>query len=129
MESTNMKQLILAIDDSQIIQLLLKNLLSSKYDIVLKDNGADAFEWLIEGNYPDLIITDLHMPLLNGNTFLENLMISGIWRDIPVIVLTSALDADTHLVGLKAKLLIHKPFNPTYLQEKVDQLLMAKSPK
>lgn len=129
MESTNMKQLILAIDDSQIIQLLLKNLLSSKYEIVLKDNGADAFEWLMEGNYPDLIITDLHMPLLNGNTFLENLMISGIWRDIPVIVLTSALDAEAHIEGLKAKLLIHKPFNPTYLQEKVDQLLVANSTK
>ncbi|WP_036602401.1 response regulator [Olivibacter sitiensis] len=123
MKRTIMKQLILAIDDAQIMQLLLKNVLSSKYNIVVKHDGEEALEWLMEGNYPDLIIADLHMPFLNGKIFIENLQVSGLWRDIPIVILTSATDAEIADLGEKTKLLIRKPFNPRYLHEKLDQLL------
>lgn len=60
-----MKKTLLIVDDDLSILKLLNFILSKDYDIVVKNNGIDAFGWLEDGNMPELIISDLQM--LFGN--------------------------------------------------------------
>ncbi|NJN26088.1 MAG: response regulator [Cyclobacteriaceae bacterium] len=55
---------ILIIDDDEAMCQLLKKLFERDYDVVTKNNGMAAMYWLVAGNIPDLIITDLDMPNL-----------------------------------------------------------------
>ena len=64
---------ILIIDDDQYIRLLLQYLLERSYDIEVRANGQEALMYLQEGNIPDMIISDLDMPVMTGNVFLDNI--------------------------------------------------------
>src|SRR5687768_18204969 len=55
-------------------------LFRSKYEVVVMNNGLEAWCWLTEGNHPDLIISDIKMPSLDGLELLENLSSSGLDR-------------------------------------------------
>lgn len=48
----------------------------------------EAMLWLSSGNIPDLIITDLDMPRLNGFDFFKSMRSSGFYIDVPIIVLS-----------------------------------------
>jgi len=87
----NMKKQILVVDDELSILKLLNFILSKEYDLVIKQNGADAISWLEDGNDPDLIISDLEMPYIDGGSFIRNLKISGYYRDTPVILLSGLI--------------------------------------
>ena len=85
-----MKIQILVVDDDLIILKLLNFILSKDYELVIKDSGIEALNWLEEGNDPGLVISDLEMPYLDGSSFIHNLKISGYYRDTPVIMLSGA---------------------------------------
>ncbi|WP_134087728.1 two-component system response regulator [Olivibacter sp. XZL3] len=120
-----MKKQILVIDDEPSILQLLKFILAKDYDVVLKSNGYDATLWLEEANYPDLILLDVEMPYFNGPEFLKSIRISGLFRDIPVIILSVTEDMESlakrtpYLVNK----FIKKPFDPIYLRNVVKELL------
>ena len=76
--SVKMKKRLLIVDDDLSILKLLAFILSKDYNIVVKNNGIDAFGWLEDGNIPDLIISDLQMPYFDGQSFIKNIKISGL---------------------------------------------------
>lgn len=53
---------ILLVDDKATIGRVLKIYLGTEYDLEYFENPLKALEWLNEGNIPDLIISDIHMP-------------------------------------------------------------------
>lgn len=116
------KNQILIIDDDSAMCLLLQKILESDYDVITKDNGMSAMYWLIEGNMPDLIITDLDMPNLNGEEFISKLRSSGYYKDLPFIVITGYNCKEERLKIMK--LGVHdyflKPFAPKDLLFSVD---------
>ena len=61
---------ILLVDDKATIGRVLKIYLGTEYDLEYFENPLKALEWLNEGNIPDLIISDIHMPHMRGNEFL-----------------------------------------------------------
>src|SRR5690348_5298424 len=79
---------ILVVENDPSMKWLLRNLLRSRYEVVTKSNGMDAFSWLSVHNIPDLIISEIKMPVMDGFEFLENLSISGLYKNIPVLMLT-----------------------------------------
>ena len=80
---------VLVIDDDPIIRQVLTILLVSKdYRVSSAVNGAEAMQQLEEHRDIDLVITDLHMPGVNGVEFLGHLHDAR--RQLPVIVVTSA---------------------------------------
>jgi len=119
-----MKHKILVIDDEESICLILENFLSVNYDIVSKNDGIQALEWL-EGNLPDLIICDVQMPNMDGYQFLEKVRQRGYTKHTPVIMLSGS-EASKERVKcyrLGAQDFLTKPFNPEELEELIKKNL------
>ncbi len=119
-----MKHKILVIDDEQSICLILENFLSVDYEIVSKNDGIQALEWL-EGNLPDLIICDVQMPNMDGYQFLEKVRQRGYTKHTPVIMLSGS-EASKERVKcyrLGAQDFLTKPFNPEELEELIKKNL------
>lgn len=119
-----MKAKILVIDDEQSICLILENFLSVDYEIVSKNDGVQALEWL-EGNLPDLIICDVQMPNMDGYQFLEKVRQRGYTKHTPVIMLSGS-EASKERVKcyrLGAQDFLTKPFNPEELEELIKKNL------
>ncbi len=121
------KQTILAIDDDQPMLWLIQKILID-FEVVCKTDGFEATLWLNKGNMPDLIILDREMPNLGGIKFLRALRGSGIYRDIPVMFLSSWIDNkfEKELNNLNVKCFIEKPFDPVRLVDSVNNQLYPK---
>ena len=120
---------ILIIDDHDAVRLLLGLTLKNRFDVITKKDGIEGMAWLSAGNIPDLIMLDMQMPRLNGLEFLKQIRTSGMFRDIPVI-LVSANENEyeiTQSFGLGIVDFIRKPFNPIKLKEIVDNILNKKT--
>ena len=120
---------ILIVDDHEAVRFLLGLTLSKQYDVVTKRDGLEGLAWLSAGNIPDLIMLDMQMPRLNGVDFLKQLRSSGMFRDIPVL-LVSGNDNQEDIAlshGLGIVDFIRKPFNPISLKEKVFQAIYSRS--
>ena len=124
-----MRKTILVIDDDFFIRTLLNFLLQDTYTVVTIENGYKAMLWLDKGNIPDLILTDMDMPQINGFNLLKHLQKSGYYRDIPVLVLTGhslpGLEEECRESGASG--FISKPFNPPDLLNLVNQFLSKKT--
>lgn len=121
-----MKKQILVVDDELSILKLLNFILSKEYDLVIKQNGADAITWLEDGNDPALIISDLEMPYIDGGSFIRNLKISGFYRDTPVILLSGADNLENIVAQMpfQADCFFKKPFNPAELKSSITAALL-----
>ena len=119
-----MKQQILAIDDSKAIRFLLQTVLGKQYQVVTAPDGCSAMYWLSKRNHPDVIILDAQLPDMENWEMIEQLSTSGIYRDIPLIVLSSLDKSETEArcmeYGIPA--FFTKPFNPVDLVEMVNKL-------
>ena len=120
-----MKKRILIVDDDVSILKLLNFILVKEHEVIVKNNGMDAFSWLEDGNIPELIISDLQMPYFDGQSFIKNIKISGLFRDIPIIMLSAAHDLDEQVLNMPFKVdaYLPKPFNPTSLKSAINQVL------
>lgn len=120
-----MKQEILIIDDDEPMRLLMDYLLKDKYKIVFKENGLSGMKWLSEGNMPDAILCDFILPKMNGFDFLSSLSNSGIFSDIPFIMISSRVD-DHFKKQCKdkgARGFLEKPFDPPELYTLLNRVL------
>lgn len=107
---------------------LLKKIIGVNSDVVIMNDGLQAWQWLSEGNYPDLIISDLKMPSLDGIELLQNLNKVSSFRDIPVIMLSGFEDPAKRkeCLNLGAYAYMVKPFEPPMLIEMVEQALSSR---
>lgn len=119
-----MKKIILVVDDELSIRLLLENFLSQDYDVISMANGQNALYWL-EGNLPDLIISDIQMPAMDGYEFLVKVRQRGFTKHTPVIMLSAKAESKERVkcYRLGAQDYLTKPFNPEELEELVKKNL------
>lgn len=119
---------ILIVDDKPEIAKVIKIHLSTDYEVYYKCNPIEALSWMHEGYIPDLIISDVYMPEMNGHDFLLQLKASSLFRDIPVIVLSSMENSGERIQLLEdgADDFILKPFNPQELKIRVRNILRKK---
>jgi len=119
------KKQILIVDDEPSILKLLNFILSKEYIVHAMESGYKAHLWLEEGNFPDIIILDLHMPHFDGTSFLKSIKISGYYREIPVIILSAAEDLEKIVTNLpfQVEAYFPKPFNPESLKIEIAKVL------
>jgi len=122
---------VLVIEDDAPLCWLLEKILSKKHEVIVMNNGLEAWCWLTEGNYPDLIISDIKMPSLDGVELLENLSSSGLFRNIPVIMLSAFEDPAKRKqsIDLGAHAYLVKPFEPQLLMDTVGSALISSKEK
>ncbi len=120
-----MKKTILAIDDELSIRMLLENFLSRKYNVVTCNDGQEGLKYLEQGDLPDLIVTDIQMPNLDGYEFIKNVRASGFFNGIPVIMLSGIESSNERVKCLKlgADDYMVKPFNPEELSIRIDNMI------
>lgn len=122
-----MKKKILAIDDSKAIRFLLQTVLGKDYEIITSPDGCSAMYWLSKRNLPNIIIVDAQLPDMQDWELIEQFSSSGLYRDIPMIVLSSFDQNITQAKCLEYGVtdFFLKPFNPVLLAEAVDRITKA----
>ncbi len=123
---TKQKTNILILEDHDSVRLLLGTTFRGEnYQVVTKKDGIEGMAWLAAGNIPNMIILDINMPRLNGLDFMRQINRSGLYRDIPVIMLTANDDEDDIIeaFALGIQNYVQKPFNPVSLKDKVSKIL------
>jgi len=121
-----MKKVLVVEDDSPLCWLL-ETIMRNTYEVTVVNNGMDAWSLLSERNIPDVIISDLAMPGLDGIELLENLSESGLFRNIPVIILSGDEEPAKRkrCLDLGAFSYVIKPFEPRLLLEEVSSAIQS----
>jgi len=123
-EVDNHDYTVLLVEDNDDLMHYVSSILEPLGSIEKAKNGLEALEKL-ETITPDIIITDLMMPKMNGVQFIEKLIKNKVWKDIPVIVLTAkALETEkTNLLRIGVVDYVTKPFSAEQLVLKAKNLL------
>ncbi len=118
---------LLIVEDEKQIRQLLKEDLHSEYEVILAENGAIGLEYTRQ-YMPDLVLTDLMMPEMNGLEFCDSLKNDELISHIPVIMLTARWSNELELRGLEsgADDYIKKPFNMPVLRQRIKNLIEAR---
>jgi sigma-B regulation protein RsbU (phosphoserine phosphatase) len=118
------KKRILLVEDSPAIREMVKDgLAEAAYEVHAVENGFEALRDLLEFQ-PDLIITDIMMPKVNGLEMCEAMKNRLETRSIPFILFSSRFDDDTLKRGraIGAKFFIAKPFEMSTLLSCVEKI-------
>lgn len=115
---------IVIVEDEEDIQDYLKAQLSSDFKIRTYPNGKVALNEILK-NKPDLIISDIMMPKMDGTTLCAKLKSNINTNDVPIILLTAKSREEDQLEGLQtgADAYILKPFNMDILRRTIINLL------
>jgi signal transduction histidine kinase/DNA-binding response OmpR family regulator len=116
-------QLLIVEDDEQLKHYLIK-LLKQTYDVKSASNGKEALT-MIEKQQPELILTDIMMPEMDGIELTESLKQNMETSHIPIIMLTAKAGLEEKIQGIEtgADAYIEKPFDPNYLSVRIKKLI------
>uniref|UniRef100_A0A832G8I5 histidine kinase n=1 Tax=Ignavibacterium album TaxID=591197 RepID=A0A832G8I5_9BACT len=123
-QQKNLKPSILIVEDSEDVRIYLKDLLRNDYNILEAANGIKGIETAAE-NSPDLIISDIMMPSMDGIEFCRRIKSNWETSHIPVILLTAKVSSESKIEGLEtgADDYLIKPFESRELFVRIKNLL------
>jgi CheY-like chemotaxis protein len=126
---TPMKRKILAVDDSKAIRFLLQTVLGREFEIITVPDGCSAMYWLSKRNSPDLIIADPQLPDMENWELIRQLSSSGIYKSIPIVVLSGLDKNETIAKCAEYRVSKHfsKPFNPVELVESIHVIVKGQA--
>ncbi len=121
---TRKEALIYIAEDDKEISDYLKNNLGPEYRIMQFANGEDALK-AIQKQAPDLLITDVMMPKMDGLELTRRLRANILCNSLPIIMLTAKTKEQDIIEGLEhgADEYLPKPFNLAILRKRVENLL------
>ena len=114
----------MVIEDDQDLRDSLQRLLQEKYTISMATNGEEGLK-LVQDIKPDLILSDVMMPIMDGFELCKQLKRKKETSCIPIILLTAKINDKDYLEGLNcgADAYITKPFNFNVLQANIDMVI------
>lgn len=118
---------ILIAEDSATQALQLTMTLEEKgYNVIHGRNGKEALELIDENNLPEIIITDIIMPEMDGYELCRKVKENPKTKDIPVILLTQLANPDDVIKGLQAGAdnFISKPYKDEFLFNRIKDILL-----
>ncbi|QQS29309.1 MAG: response regulator [Sphingobacteriales bacterium] len=123
--SIAVKPVILITEDNNDLRNYLNILLSDQYEVISATNGQEACEILMSGRIPDLILSDIMMPVMDGFQLLDKIKSNDNFRHIPIIMLTAREDLKSKLKALRIGVddYLTKPFEEEELKVRIKNLL------
>lgn len=121
-------QTVMIVDDDKQIRNLVTDILGGEYNILQAQNGEEAIS-VLKTRRPDIIITDIIMPRINGIELVKKLKDNEITRMIPIVFLTfqSDIESEVGSYDLGTEAFIPKPFYPKQLKSVVHRILNVRS--
>ncbi|MBW9256764.1 MAG: response regulator [Candidatus Thiodiazotropha sp. (ex. Lucinisca nassula)] len=121
------KPVVLIADDSRVVRVSLRNILNETCQLIEVEDGEQAWQVICQTPSIDLVFSDLSMPKMDGRKLLANIRSSATGRisNLPFIVVTGNEVTDgiaEELEKLGASGMVSKPFDPTLIQQFVDEL-------
>jgi CheY-like chemotaxis protein len=114
---------ILIVDDDPSIRFMVRLIVErAGHELVEAQHGAAAIARLAE-TLPDLILTDMMMPVMDGEELIQRLRANPETASLPILVISGNPDARQAATGADA--VLGKPFAPSRLVEMVTELLAA----
>ena len=124
MTATRRPRLLVVEDEPALQKVLAMRLNIDGFDVVTASDGHEALE-MMRTDRPDLVLTDLMMPLMDGAELTTAIRADPNLKDIPVMVLTALKEKRErdHLMELGADAFAAKPYNSAELTEKIRNLI------
>ncbi|MCP4716427.1 MAG: response regulator [Deltaproteobacteria bacterium] len=119
------ERLVLVVDDSKVIrEVVTRGLQVAGFRVLTAENGRQGLE-ILQVQKPDLILSDLQMPEMDGFAFCSALQREPEWASIPLIVMSTASDRSVirQMVSRGAAAYLVKPFNVEQLVITAEKLL------
>ncbi len=119
---------LLIVDDSSSMRSMIRKTVEmSGFDVgqyFESANGAEALEAL-KNNWIDVVLSDLHMPVMDGLAFLKVVQTDELLKTIPVVVITTEGREQKveEALGLGARAYIQKPFTPEQIRSTLTQVI------
>jgi len=123
-------QLLLVDDEPGLREAVKDYLETSNFNVQVASNANDAWDWM-QQNTPDLVISDIMMPQVDGYQFLKQLRDDTRFKTLPVIFLTAKGMTGDRIQGYQAGVdaYLPKPFDPDELVAIVENLLARRAAK
>lgn len=118
------KETVLIVEDNIGIQESLEEILHTDFRVLQAYNGEEGFEIAIS-EFPDLIISDVMMPVMDGIEFSKKLKSNTLTSHVPIIMLTARASLENEMEGFEtgADAYIVKPYNEDLLKTRINNLL------
>jgi CheY-like chemotaxis protein len=118
------KKVLVVDDEIHIVHVVAIKLRHNGYEVISAENGAQALDLVLEEK-PDIIVTDVQMPVMTGPEFVQKLRQNDQTKDIPVIMLTarSFTIEDEQKESLQISECLSKPFSPKELLRSIEDIL------
>jgi two-component system chemotaxis response regulator CheY len=119
-----MKKVVLTVDDSRTIREMLRTALNEAgMEVLQAEDGMHGLE-VLQGSTPDVIVTDINMPRLDGFGFIEAVRSNDQFRAIPILVLTTESMGEKKDRARRAGATgwIVKPFDPAKLVSAINRV-------
>lgn len=122
--TSNDKPVLLIVEDNSDVTEYLESILYDEYKVISAENGRKGLE-KAQRKIPDIVVSDVMMPEMDGLTMLRKLKNDIRTSHIPVILLTAKADIESKLEGLDfgAEAYLEKPFNKVELLIRIEKLI------
>jgi len=126
-ESRNTQQKLLLVEDDRDMRLFIKSILKNNYAVSEAEHGSEGIQKALQES-PDLIVSDVMMPVKSGIELCNELKFNEHTSHIPIILLTAKVGDKNEIEGLRsgADDYVTKPFNKEILKLKIRNLLQSR---
>ena len=116
---------VMVVEDNAELKIYMYNSLINRYEVRDASNGVEALGLIDQGWMPDIIVTDLMMPQMDGIDLVNRIRGDFNTSHIPIIMITARHENDTHLKAMKYGVdgYISKPFTMELLTARIENLL------
>lgn len=121
-----MKTILIVDDEYDIVSTLQMIFSFEGYTVITAFHGAEALSKLTGPALPDLIVSDVTMPVLDGYAFVKALKKDAKVADIPIVLMSAAQLDNSRLEEGSYNLFIRKPFDVDRLLNDVKKILVSK---